>query len=62
MRTPEGGGKVPVAVTCALSIVVCSALGRPLVGVAIAAAVAMCRFCDDPYIGPWTDIERKNRR
>ena len=53
---------MPVAVACALSLVVCSALGRPLVGVAIAAAVALCRFCADPYIGPWTGIERKNRR
>lgn len=53
---------MPVAVACALSIVVCSALGNPLVGVALAAAVALCRFCDDPYIGPWTDVEIKNRR
>lgn len=52
---------MPVAVACALSIVVCSALGSPLVGVAVAASVAMCRACDDPYIGPWTDVERKNR-
>ena len=53
---------MPVAVACALSIVVCSALGRPLVGMFLAAAVALCCFCDDPYIGPWTDVERKNRR
>ena len=53
---------MPVAVACALSIIVCSAIGRTLVGVALAAAIALCRACDDPYIGPWTDIERKNRR
>lgn len=53
---------MPVAVACALPLVVCSALGRPLVGVALAAAVALCCACDDPYIGPWTDVERKNRR